>query len=223
MTSDPDKRHTELLNNLMELGLHPHSGSDTKQADVNIDRTAARQDTAKWKARERVASSESDAIDPKTGLMRLRLVEAANSRVRAHEYIMTKEGSPWRSYKRIYQLRLRVGDRVNVAERKSTPFDIVTVKRFSAPRIKDKLYMLQRIRHPNFVLAFNGFMFKQSLYIVFKHMPISLQHIAGNLYINELRLASILRQVSVDRANKHRTGANCSRCLRALPILQQKD
>jgi hypothetical protein len=29
-------------------------------------------------------------------------VEAVNSGVRAHEYIMTKEGSPWRSYEKIY-------------------------------------------------------------------------------------------------------------------------
>jgi hypothetical protein len=200
MTSDPDKRHTELLNKLMERGLHPHAGSDTKQAEVNIDRTAARQDDAKWKARESVSSSDSDAIDPKTGLMRLRLVEAVNSGVRAHEYIMTKDESPWRSYERIYQLRLGVGDRVNVAERKSPPFDIVTVRSFSGPRIEDKLYMLQRIRHPNFVLAFDAFKFEQSLYIVFEHMPISLQHIAGNPHINELRLASILGQVSVDGA-----------------------
>jgi hypothetical protein len=200
MTSDPDQRHTELLNKLMERGLHPHAGSDTKQADVNIDRTAARQDTAKWKARESASSSESHAIDPKTGLMRLRLVEAVNSGVRAHEYIMVKEGSPWRSYERIYQLRLGVGDRVNVAERKSPPFDIVTVRSFSGPRLEDKLYMLQRIQYPNFVSALDAFKFEQSLYIVFEHMPISLQYIAGNPYINELRLASILGQVSVDGA-----------------------
>ncbi|KAL5313156.1 hypothetical protein ACEPPN_018889 [Leptodophora sp. 'Broadleaf-Isolate-01'] len=105
MTSDPDKRHTRfLLNTLRERGLHPHSGSDTEQLDGNSDRTAARQDAAKWQARERASSSESDAIDPETGIVRLRLVEAVNSGVRAHEYIMTKEGSLWRSYERIYQL-----------------------------------------------------------------------------------------------------------------------
>jgi hypothetical protein len=201
MTSDPDKRHTRfLLNTLRERGLYPHSGSGTEQPDGNSDRTAARQDAAKWQARERASSSESDAIDPKTGMLRLRLVEAVNSGVRAHEYIMIKEGSPWRSYERIYQLRLGVGDRVNVAERKSPPFDIVTVRSFSGPRIEDKLYMLQRIQHPNFVSAFDAFKFEQSLYIVFEHMPISLQYIAGNPYINELRLASILGQVSVDGA-----------------------
>jgi hypothetical protein len=146
MTSDLDKRHTQLfLNKLRERGLHPHSGSNTEQPDGNSDRTAARQNAAKWPARESASSSESDAIDPKTGMMRLRLVEAVNAGVRAHEYIMTKEGSPWRSYKRIYQLRLGVGDRVNVAERKSPPFDIVMVRSFLGPRIKDKLYMLQRI------------------------------------------------------------------------------
>ena len=172
MTSDPSKRHTQLfLNNLREHGLYRLSGSDTEQADGNSDRTAASQDAAKW---QRASPPESDAIDPETGTVRLRLVEAVNSGVRAHEYIMTKEGSPWRSYERIYQLRLGVGDRVNVAERKSPPFDIVTVRSFSGPRIENKLYMLQRIRHPNFVSAFDAFKFEQSLYIVFEHMPISL-------------------------------------------------
>ncbi len=95
MTSDPDKRYTRfLLNTLRERGLYPHSGSNTEQPDGNSGRTAARQDAAKWQARERAPSSESDAIDPETGIVRLRLVEAVNSRVRAHEYIMAKEGSP---------------------------------------------------------------------------------------------------------------------------------
>jgi hypothetical protein len=58
--------------------------------------------------------------------------------------------------------------------------------------------MLQRTHHPNFVSALDAFRFEQSLYVVFEHMPISLQHIAGNPYMNELRLASILGQVSFD-------------------------
>ena len=125
-------------------------------------------------------------------MLRLRLVEAVDSGVRAHEYIMTKDGSPWRSYERIYQLRLGVGDRVTVAERKSPPFNVVTVRSLSGPRVEDKLRILQQIQHTNFVSAFDAFKFEQSLYVVFEHMPISLQHIAGNPYINELRLASIL-------------------------------
>jgi hypothetical protein len=198
MTSKPDKRHTQILNTLKERGPHPHSRGDTEQADGN--RTAARQNTAKQQAGERESYPEDDAIDPETGMLRLRLVEAVASGVRAHEYIMTKEGSPWRSYERIYQLRLGVGDRVTVAERRSPPFNVVTVRSFSGPRVEDKLRMLQQIQHANFVSAFDAFKFEQSLYVVFEHMPISLQHIAGNPYINELRLASILGQVSFDGA-----------------------
>ncbi|KAH7111363.1 kinase-like domain-containing protein [Dendryphion nanum] len=108
---------------------------------------------------------------------------------------MTKEGSPWRSYERIHQLRLGVGDRIHVAERKSPPFDIVTVRSWPGPHIEDKLHMLQQIQHPNFVSAFDAFDLEQSLCIVFEHMPISLQYVADNPYINELRLASVLGQV----------------------------
>lgn len=140
MTSDPNKRHTQLfLNKLRERGLHPHSGSDTEQPDGNSDRTAARQDAAKWQARERVSSSESDAIDPETGAVRLRLVEAVNSGVRAQEYIMTKEVSPRRSYERIYQLRLGVSDRVNVAEAQKPPIRYRHSEKLHGARIEDKL------------------------------------------------------------------------------------
>lgn len=199
MTSRPDKRHAQIfLNTLKERGLYPHSGSDREQVDGN--RTVARWNAANQQARERGSYPENDAIDPETGILRLRLVEAVQSGFRAREYIMTKEGSPWRTYERIYQLRLGVGDRVTVAERKSPPFNIVTVRSFSGPRIEDKLRMLQQIQHANFVSAFDAFKFEQSLYVVFEHLPISLEHIAGNPYINELRLASILGQVSFDEA-----------------------
>jgi hypothetical protein len=195
MTSNPSHRHTQIfLDKLREPWPHLQSGRVTEQAD----RRATEQDTAKRLARERALSLERDNIDPKSGLVRLRLVEAVNSGVRAHEYIMTKEWSPWGSYEKIYQLRLGVGDRVTVAEHKSHPFDVVTVRSFSGPRAEDVLRMLQRIHHPNFVSALDAFRFEQSLYVVFEHMPISLQHIAGNPYMNELRLASILGQVSFD-------------------------
>jgi hypothetical protein len=91
MTSKPDKRQTQILNTLKERGPYLHSRSDTEQADGN--RTAARQNTAKQQARERESYLEDDAIDPETGMLRLRLVEAVASGVRAHKYIITKEGS----------------------------------------------------------------------------------------------------------------------------------
>jgi len=182
----------------MEREPHPHSRSDPEQADGN--RTAAGQNTAKQQARERESYPVDHAIDPETDMLRLRLVEAVASGVRAHEYIMTKEGSPWRSYERIYQLRLGVGDRVTVAERRSPPFNVATVRSFLGSRVEDKLRMLQQIQHTNFVSALDAFKFERSLYVVFEHMLISLQHIAGNPYIDELRLASILGQVSFDAA-----------------------
>ncbi|KAH8799662.1 kinase-like domain-containing protein [Xylogone sp. PMI_703] len=196
MASNPDKRLTQLsFNKLREYELHPHSGNDAKWADDHSDRTVARQNITKQQSRERASSSKTDAIDTSTGMARLRLVEAVNSGVRARGYVMTKEGSPWRNYKRIYQLRLGVGDHVTIAEHKSHPFDLVTMRCFSGPRVGEKLDMLQQIQHPNFVSAFEAFRFEQSLYIVFEHMPISLHYIAGNPYINKLRLASVLGQI----------------------------
>jgi hypothetical protein len=103
MASNPNHRHTQIfLSKLREPWPHLQSGGVTEQADRTSDRTATEQDTTKRLARERASSPESDDIDPESGLVRLRLVEAVNSGVRAHEYIMTKEGSPWRSYEKIY-------------------------------------------------------------------------------------------------------------------------
>jgi hypothetical protein len=127
MASDPDKRHTRIFfDTLREARLHLQSGRVMEQADSTSDGTATKQDTAKRLARTR-ASSPGTVIDPNTGLVRLWLVEAVNSGLRAHEYIMAKEECPWGSYGRIYQLRLSVGDRVTVAERKSPSFDVVAV------------------------------------------------------------------------------------------------
>ncbi len=45
-------------------------------------------------AREQVLSPERVNINLESGLVRLKLVEAANSKVRAYAYIIMKEGSP---------------------------------------------------------------------------------------------------------------------------------
>jgi hypothetical protein len=201
MTSNPDKRHTQIsFNTLIGPWAQRQSGRGTEQADSTSDRTSTKRSSAKFLTKKRASSPESVAVDPESGLVRLRLVEAVNSGFRASKYIMMKEGSPWRSYRKIYQLRLGVGDRVTVAECKTHPFDLITIRSFSGPEVEDKLNMLQRIQHHNFVSALDGFRFEQSIYIVFEHMPISLLFVAGNPYIDELRLASILGQVSFDGA-----------------------
>ena len=55
-------------------------------------------------------------MEPTTGLRRLQLPGAVKSGVRAYKYMRMKHESPWKTYEKIYQLRLGVGDRVTVAE-----------------------------------------------------------------------------------------------------------
>jgi hypothetical protein len=219
MSSDHRKRYTQFdFGMLAGLGPQPKTalrGQLTEQEDSPVDHTIPDRDAVKPSVKKRVRFLDGDTVVPTTGLMRLGLVEAVNSGVRAHEYITRKAESPWRSYEEIYQLRLGVGldgvglDRVIVAQRRSPPFNLVTVRRFVGPAVEDKFHMLQRIQHArapslrgnaNFVSALGAFEVEKSLYVVFEHMPISLHYIAGNPYINELRLAAILGQVSFDGA-----------------------
>jgi hypothetical protein len=57
------------------------------------DYKAIKQDIAKRLAKEQASSPERGDIDPNSGLVRLRLIKAINSRVKAYKYIIIKEGS----------------------------------------------------------------------------------------------------------------------------------
>lgn len=199
MTSKFDKRYTQInFEALGSLERHPQPslrGQLTKQEATSSNQEILEHDVTKVLMEKRARSPDEDAIDHKTGLKHLKLVHATKAGLRAHEYMRAKLKSPWCSYDKIYQLRLGDGDRVTVAERKEPPSDVVTVRSFSGPKVEDKLRMLQQIQHTNFVSALEIFKFEESFYVIFEHMPISLHYIAGNPYINELRLAAILGQV----------------------------
>ena len=69
-----------------------------------------------------------------------------------------------------------------MAERKDRSSTIVAVRSFLAYDAEQKLPMLQRIQHENFVSVLEVFGFDESFHIVFEHMPISHSHFAGILY-----------------------------------------
>lgn len=175
-----------------------HEGHDRASDNRSVLRRGARNTSATTGAR----SPGPAAVDPDSGLRLLQLPNTLKSRVKGPESV--KHESPWRSYEKSYELRLGVGGRVTVAERKEPLDGVVTVRNFSTYNAEEKLRVLQRIKHKNFVSVLEVFSSEDSFHIVFEHMPICLGHFAGILkYPNELQLASILGQVSLMFVHSH--------------------
>jgi hypothetical protein len=108
--------------------------------------------------------------------------------------------SPWKRYKKIYGLQFGESEFVTVAEERYSPCNIVNLRSFSGPSADDQLRMLQQIQHAKFVSALEIYNFDKTFCVAFEHMLLSLQEIAGNPYLDEIRLASILGQVNFRRA-----------------------
>lgn len=154
---------------------------------------------------------DEDLVDAATGLIRFRLPDVLEPRVKAYKFV--KYESPWNSYEMIDELR-------RMAQRKDLPCDVVSVHNIKGQGAKEKLRMLQRIQHENFVSVLEVFGFEQSFHVIFEHMPIAISHFADILYYpNELQLASILGQVNYGTHSIHGMGADCSRYSRALLTL----
>jgi hypothetical protein len=165
----------------------------------------------------RVHLLDEDPVDAATGLRRFRLPDVLEPRVKAYKFV--KHESPWNSYEKIDG----AGGPVTTAQRKDLPCDVVSVHNIKGQDAKEKLRMLQRIQHKNFVSVLEVFSFEQSFHVIFEHMPIAISRFANILYYpNELQLASILGQVNYGTHSICGTGANCNRYSRALPTLRRK-
>ncbi len=119
-----------------------------------------------------------------------------DTRLGIREYKGMKNESPWKSYKKVFQLKL---DRfITVAVRKEPLRKRVVVKSFSGPDSHEKLHMLHHIRHDNFVAVLESFSFEESFYVILERMDISLvQIVASPPYPGEQELAAILGQVDL--------------------------
>ena len=179
-----------------------------KQEDSSGGYKASGRDAAMAFVR-RVRSPHENSVDPVTDLKPLQLVQAIKSRSKTSDNI--KLESPWESYEKTYELRLGADIRVTVAERRTFPYDEVSVRHFTGPDIEDRLHKLQQIQHNNLVAVLEIFQCKEMIYAVYEHMPVSLHHIASNPRLDEIRLAAILGQVSPEDAVTIRQGANCTR------------
>ena len=209
MLAKSNKRNTRIdLRVLGNAREPPKPGSLHRipEEDTAIDaRTSPKSNTTRRTTQDRT----SDAVDPTTGLKRLRISEAVDSGVRAAEYIRTQHLSPWTIYEKLCHLRHGLGDWVILAEQirpnvnvgwteSQDPLSsLVTVRTFSGHSTESKLRMIQQIRHRNIVAVREIFAFEGVSHVVFEHMPLSLSHMAGSPHLNETRLAAILGQVEI--------------------------
>jgi hypothetical protein len=117
------------------------NGRSTEPGTRFPDRSAPGSDPAKRLKRSRAGSSERNVVDTRAGPQEFTLVKAAEAGVRAHDYVPTKYESPWRSYQKVYELKL--DGFVVVAIRKAPSCELVTVKSFSGSDRDGKVKMLQ--------------------------------------------------------------------------------
>ncbi|KIW36748.1 uncharacterized protein PV06_11044 [Exophiala oligosperma] len=125
--------------------------------------------------------------------------------------LIVKHQSPWEKYRKSHCIRLgeEDDDMVDVADVRHpwsddiiitpkregpTPY-VVSVKSFSIHNGEIKCRMLQQLEHENIVSVRDIFLYDESFYVVFEHMPMSLSLFTGfPKHLDEDQLTSILGQ-----------------------------
>jgi len=119
-----------------------------------------------------------------------------DTRLEIREYKKMKNESSWKSYKKIFQLKL--DHFITVVVWKKSLRKRVIVKSFSRSDSHKKLHMLHHIQHDNFVVVLKSFSFKKFFYVILERMNISLvQIVASFFYFDEQKLTVILKQIDL--------------------------
>ena len=137
---------------------------------------------------------QTRTVESRSGPLDLAVVEAVNANLRPHEFIRPKNSSPWNSYDKKYELK--INEYVTVAVEKNPSCKLVAIKVFDREASREKLVTLQRLRHKRFASPLEIHNFRQTSFVVFDYIPLSLaQVVESPLYPNQEQLATILRQV----------------------------
>jgi hypothetical protein len=118
---------------------------------------------------------------------------------RAVKTIPESSVSSWKSFDRLFKLKFGQMDYVTVAEKKTgvkKGSPLVMIKRLIEPDINGQILSIQRIQHPHFLTSREMLSLEGNYFVAFEFMPLSLSELAACPLLNELRLASILGQVS---------------------------
>ncbi|KAH8712350.1 hypothetical protein HC256_005547 [Beauveria bassiana] len=107
--------------------------------------------------------------------------------------------SSWQTYEKLFDLQLGDNDYFTVAEKKVPDVEsnsVVILKTFTGTKAESHVQAIRGIQHNRFVNAHLFFAIDDGYLVSFEFMPMALCEVAGNPLLNDLRLASILGQVS---------------------------
>ncbi len=146
----------------------------------------------------------------------LKLQQIVKNDIRVYQFVNTSTASSWNKYKKRFSLDL--DDLVIIANRKHTfnkEKNVVVVKCISSSENSDKLRMINRIQHENFVNYFEFYDFDKSFYLVSQSLVVFLTEIVMCLdYLTEIELAVILEQIRLEKSRySSKLIAKCSRFL----------
>lgn len=105
----------------------------------------------------------------------------------------------WDTCVELYSLQFGNSNYFPVVEQTQSLSDehpIYIVKQFSGVNVEERLNFIQQIKHELFVQPRHIFSIESERFVTFEFMPLSLAELEGNPLMNDLRLASILGQVS---------------------------
>ena len=167
-----------------------HDKTKGRPAHIRLQKSA-------YPRKPRSSTVSKEEIEPRSGLRRLRTVEANKAHLRATEYSMIKYASPWDSYDEKYELQFDIF--ITVAVKKDSPSALSTIKKFDQSSSDEKLLILQTLRHKCFSIPLDVFRFEESLYIVFEYISVSLFEVVRcPAYPNEEQLGAIFEQVCLN-------------------------
>ncbi|KAK3391290.1 hypothetical protein B0H63DRAFT_364546, partial [Podospora didyma] len=103
----------------------------------------------------------------------------------------------WACYRKLYKLQFGGSDYVTVAEWSSQEETaLLMIQQLTGPSARNQTMFVQSIDHRRFLRPREVISSSTAYHVAFEFMPLSLAEMAGNHLINELRLASIMGQVS---------------------------
>jgi hypothetical protein len=122
--------------------------------------------------------------------------------IKIYQFVNTSTAFSWNKYKKRFFLDL--DDLIIIANRKHTfnkEKNVVVVKCISSSKNNDKLRMINRIQHENFVNYFEFYDFDKSFYFVFQNLVIFLTKIVMCLdYFTKIELIVILEQIRLKKS-----------------------
>ena len=109
--------------------------------------------------------------------------------------LRVKDGSPWETYNKDYQLEL--GGLVTVAGRRCPVSELVVIKELLGSSTDATLSVLHQIQGSCFVNCVEIFHFRNALHVISEYMMMSLlQIVAAPQYPNENQVTAIIGQVN---------------------------